>query len=510
MSTKNKNPFLNILSVNPNYNYFSNESGFLNELKKPVFKKEQFVISNLNIKNTITSQISISKNIPEEDLYDAITTKAYDELALDQAIEYQINYIETNVRIDEKNRNFYLFIVEPSIVEEVYKTVIEKIKYVDIIIPTPLLIKSLYQKEIIEDNGVHCFIYFQNDDAFIAIYNEYEFIYAKSLKYSFSQMHEKFCELYGERIEFKDFMDFFQKHNLKDTQSDYKEYFIKLYKEIFSNINDILTYIKRAYDLESIDRVYIGSEVSTVTKLNEILEYEIHIKANNFEFDYGFEDNKVYIDQIHSLMHLYTTISDDEKYLCNFTTFHRPPKFTQRQSGKIIILTLISIIIAFAYPVSYWTLSYAQSLQLKLLNKNYENIHNIKSVREVTIKNKELEKRKALKLLNEQKQQYTNKKNTLIKIHDVKVNYPMKAKLLSMLTKDINKYNVKLNFISYSEDADIKQFHLNLISSNDKQITSLIKHLTKKYHDKFDLSIKDIFYEKSNNIYISKLKVIIL
>lgn len=507
---KSKDTFSTTLSINTNNHYLANIAGVLSDVKKPYFSKEQFVIASFDTKNSINSNISISKNIPEEDLYDAITTKAYDELGLDQAIEYQISYVETYAKIDEDNRNFFLFIVEPTIINETYKAIQKEIKYIDIIIPSPLLLKSLYTKNIIEDNGVHCFIYFQNNNAFITIYDECQFVYTKSLKYSFKQMYERFCELYGEKIEYSDFMEFLQKHNLKDTKSDYKEYFIRLYREIFSNINDILTYIKRAYDLEDIDKIYIGSEIDTVMKLDEILEYQLNIKTSNFDFNYGFEKGEKYIDQMHSLMLLYTKIDNDEKYLCNFTIFHRPPKFIQRQSGKIIILTLVSIILAFAYPVTYWILTYAGSLQYQLLNNKYKEIHNIKSVREVNIKNKEIEKTKALALLNKEKEKYIDKKNTLVKIHNAKVNYPMKAKLLSILTENINKFDVKLSSLFYDENDNIKKFNLNLVSKKDKQITSLIKYLTKEHVGIFDFSIEKIYYDEINKKYISELKVIIL
>jgi len=507
---KTKKSFLTTLSVNTNNNYIINSNGVLSYVKKPYFSKEQFVISNFDIKNTINSNISINKNIPEEDLEDAIITKAYDELGLDQAIEYEIKYIETFTKIDEENRTFHLFIVEPSVISESYKTIQNQIKYIDVMIPSPLLLKALYTKNILDDNNIDCFIYFQNNDAFISIYSDGNFVYTKSLKYSFTQMHERFCELYGERVDYNDFMDFFQNHNLKNTKSDFKEYFIKLYREIFTNISDILTYIKRAYNLEKIDHIYLGYEIDTVMELNEILEYQIDIKTTKFDFDYGFEKNNNYIDQMHYLMFLYEQIEDDEKYLCNFSIFHRPPKFIQRQSGKIIILTIVSTILAFAYPATYWTLTYLGSLQYNHLNNEYLKIHNTKIVREINIKNKKIEKEKALKLLNEEKEKYIDKKNTLIKIHDVKINYPMKAKLLSQLTKSLNKFNVKINFLKYDEEDNIKKFHLNLVSKRDKDITALIQYLTQKYIGVFDFSIEEIYYDNINKIYISKLKVVIL
>ena len=246
MSKKAEHSFSSVISVNPYKDtYLSGISSFLSQTDSAEYNKEQYAISYLNTKGFINSNIAITKNIPEEDLHDAISNKVYDELALDQAVTYNIQFIETFNSLDEDNRNFHVFIIDPLTIDETFSDVVSKIKYIDAIIPSPLLLKSLYAKEIIESSGVHCFIYFQENDAFITVYNEKEFLYTKSINYSFLQMHERFCELYGERVEFEDFIEFFSTHNLKDTDSDYKEYFIKLYKEIFANINDILTYVKR-------------------------------------------------------------------------------------------------------------------------------------------------------------------------------------------------------------------------------------------------------------------------
>ena len=261
MSTSSSPMFSSVLSVNPyKETYCNGISSFLSEVKSPTYAKDQFVISYLNTRDFITAQIEISKNIPEEDLYDAINSKAYDELALNQAIEYHIHSIETFDTLDEKNRHFHVFIVDPDDLKERFKNVVEKVKYIDVIIPAPLLIKSLYSKELIENSNVHCFIYIQENDASLTIYRNQDFVYTKSLKFSLIDLHERFCDLYGERIPYDDFLDFYQNADLKTTQSDYKEYFIKLYKELISNINDILTYAKRAFEIDKLEHIYIGSQ----------------------------------------------------------------------------------------------------------------------------------------------------------------------------------------------------------------------------------------------------------
>ncbi|QOY52821.1 hypothetical protein [Candidatus Sulfurimonas baltica] len=503
--------FTNVISVNPYKNtYVSSVSSFLNETVSPVYTKDQYSISYLNTKDFINSHISLSKNIPDEDLYDAIYNKAYDELGLDQAVEYHIQYIESFNKLDENNRDFHVFIIDPIVVDDTFKNTIEKIKYIDYIIPSPLLIKSLYSKEIIEDSGVHCFLYFQENDTFIAIYDRKDFIYMKSLNYSFLQMHDRFCEIFGERIEYEDFINFVSNENLKITSSRYKESFIKLYKEIFANVSDILTYVKRALDIKIIDHIYIDTQLQTVSKLDEIAEVELSVKSSNFNFNYGFESANEHIDHIHSLMHLYTTTNTEEKYECNFTTYHRPPAFIKRESGRVILLAIASIVLAFIYPISYWTLTYAQSVQYNLLEEEYREVHNTKTTREAIIKNKEADKHKTSALLDKEKQEYVEKKNTLIKIHDVKVNYPMKANLLYKLSKDINKYQVKLETVLYSEKETKKQLQLGLVSSKDKKITDLIKYLTKTYEGKFSFSIEEISYTEESKLYFGELKVNLL
>ena len=512
MSSSTHRSFSSILSVNPyKQSYYSGISSFISEVESPSFSKDQFVISYLNTKEFITAHIEISKNIPEEDLYDAINNKAYDELALDQAVEYKIQYIETFNNIDEENRHFHLFIVDPLDITTTFEPIVDAIKYVDIIIPMPLLIKSLYSKEILDSNGVHCFVYLQENDASLSIYKNKEFIYTKSLKYSFIDMHERFCELYGERIPYEEFIDFLTNANLKTSQSPYKEYLIRLYKELISNVNDILTYAKRAFEIEKFEQIYIGSQVYTQTKIHEIAEVILNIQTSEFDFDYGFETaNNRYLDQTHALMQLYTTLSNEEKYDCNFTLYTRPPKFIHRESGKLIILTAASFALAFAYPITYWVLTYAQELQLDLLKQKFKEVHNIKITREATIKNKELDKAKAITLLKEEEKEYNEKKNTLIKIHKVKVNYPMKAKLLALFAKELNKFNVEIDSVGYVEKDNKKILTLELVASKDRFITKLIEYLTKTYEDKYDFNVESIDYNSKYDLYTSKLKVTLL
>ena len=120
--------------------------------------------------------------------------------------------------------------------------------------PVPLLLKGLYQREIVTEVGVHCYIYFQDNDAFFTLYNDQEFVYTKSLKYSIKLMHERFCELYGEQIAYTLFIELLSGEGLGSANREYQRDLIKLFGELFLHINDVLTYSKRAFELEKIDQ----------------------------------------------------------------------------------------------------------------------------------------------------------------------------------------------------------------------------------------------------------------
>ena len=507
MSKQTEHSFSSVLSINPyTQEFYTAVSNFLARTDEPQYTKDQYAISFLNTRGFIHTQLSISKNIPQESIEDAIYNKAYDELALDQAVEYKIQIIEDLNILDEENRVFHVFIADPTEIQEIFDDVLQRVKYIDAILPSPLLLKSLYTKEIIESEGTDCFVYLQENDAFLTIYNQREFLYTKSLKFSIKEMHERFCEIFGERIEYEDFKQFLSSVNLKYSDSEQSKSLIKLYKELFATINDVLTYAKRAHELDKIDSIFIGSSIYLESKLDEILESELAIKSHVFEFDYGFQTNDDYIDQMHALMYLYTTIAEEEKYPANFTLFPRPPKFFQRESGKILAVTAASFVLAFIYPVTYWILTYAQGVQLDLLKDKYNEIHNLRVTREATIKNKQADLLKVKTLLEDEKKEFLAKKETLKKIKQVKNDYIMKSKELAKFTKDLNRFRVKVTDIAYVENNSTRTFVFDLVSSRSTKITKLLKHITKVHENDYKFDLEKIKFDDDTKLYFSTLK----
>ncbi len=510
MAKTNQNVFSNVLSINPyKGTYIVSTGQQLTTEKSPQYAKDQYTISYINTGDFITALISISKNIPDDDIAFVIENKVYEELALDMAIEYKINYIEAPNNANEKERFFHIFVLDPLVLEDQFVDAVENVKYIDNIIPVPLLLKGLYEQEIIGETGVHAFIYFQENDAFFTIYNEREFVYTKSLKYSFKQMHEYFCELLGEQIAFNEFLDLLATDGLSTQNSEYQKFLIKLFGELFVHINDVLTYAKRAYELEHIDQVYIGSQLGSIDGLDEYSQTFLSLESKSFDFEYGFDTGGRYVDQIHQLMQLYTQVSADERYESNFTVFHRPPAFLQRHSGKLITLIAASLVAAFAYPVTFWTLTYAEALHTNLLEQEYVTVHNTKITREKAINLKLANKVEAERLYQIEEDNFNEKKATLIKIRDIKVNYPMKGIVLASLTQDLNRFKVGLSNIMYTEANETKTLTMSLMSKKDKQITNLLEYLTKNRTKKYAFGIEKIFLDDEIKYYRGDMKVVI-
>lgn len=504
--------FSSIISANPyRGDYYLSSLNSIAKATSPSFSKDQNVLSFINTKGFISVLVAISKNIPDDDIYDALENKVYEELALDMAIEYQIHYIETTRQSSESERYFHAFAVDPLTLEQEFQATIESLKYIDHIIPAPLLLKSLYTKDIIISEGAHGFIYFQENDAFFTAYDGQEFIYAKSLRYSLKQIHERFCELIGESIQLDEFENILASQGLNLSNTDYQQNLLKLFGEIFLHINDVISYTKRAFDIKQFETIYLGSSVGSINGLDEYAQTYLGLKTLPFEFDYGFQGNQKKIDQIHQLLHLYAKTEEDGRYSCNFTIFHRPPAFAKRDSGKLILTIAASLTAALLYPLTYWGLSYIEEFHYAMMAQEYEKVHIEKIDREATVNLKLAEKNSAQALLDEQQTAYKQKKDTLIQVHEKKVNYPMKAKISADFTRSFNQYRVKLKSLGYSEESNTtkKTFTFMLTASKTQDITALLKHLTQTKQNAYDFDLRLIAYDGNTTTYLSELKAVL-
>jgi hypothetical protein len=472
-------------------------------LNKLTYNKANFITSYLSNKDFISTTIQLSRSIPEEDIHDIIEIKAYEELGLDQASSYVISFVELTSESDE--REFHIFVAESELLNKLYMPLKAETKYIDLIVPAPLLFKILYKREILDNSGTQCFVYFTHNDAFVSFYSRGEYLYSKSIEFSLDQIYDKFCEIEGEQVDRKEFFSVLETEGLKAIDSRYQQNFMKIFGEVFITINDIIIYTKRAFQLDGIDHMYIGSSEGPIVGLDEYSHNYLGLSSSDFNFDYNISNDEWYTDQLQYLM-LLTSMEymEDPSIVLNLTMFPRPPSFVNRASGQFIISAFAAISIGLAYPLYYLVGSYTNEAKIFALSKQDKELQAEAKKYKAIIgkKNKEL---KALdKQLVSLVKLYGAKTKTLSSIYNEKVNYHLKSEIFYTIADELNKFDVYVNGITTKENT----VWLSILSSDDRKLTELIKYISNTHFDDIkEIDIKMIQKDPQNEFYTGLLKV---
>jgi len=502
--SSSKSTVKNIVTVNAYTNkscIFKDEQ--FKSLKKLSYSTSNFITSYLANKDIITMTAKLSRSIPDEDIADILDIKAYEELGLDQASEYVIEWMEFPAEAEE--REFHIFVVQPEVLQELYLSVKENTKYIDLIIPVPLLYKTLYRREILQNSGVHCYIYFTMRDAFVTLYNNGEYFYSKSIDFSLEHIYERYCEIVGEKVDENVFFTVLESEGLKTINSDYQQAFMKIFGEIFIAINDIVIYAKRAFELDSVNQVFIGSVKGTIIGLDEYSQNYLGLQSSDFDFNYNINSDKSHTDSLQTLMLLNTLdYFEDKASIINLTMFPRPPSFTNRASGQFILTASTAIFLGLAYPLVYLIGSYINDAKIYTLNtENNELVAETNKYKKILSdkKRKIAALEKELSLLSDS---YHAKTKTLMSIYDKKVHYRLKSGTFYTIAEVLSKFGVHIDML-YSEDDKL---WLSLVSSDDRKFTELIKYISETHFDEINqIDIGLIKKDKQNNDYRGLLKV---
>jgi hypothetical protein len=472
-------------------------------LNKLSYNTSNFIASYISNKDLISTTVHLSRSIPNEDIADILDIKAYEELGLDQATNYVIS--STEVETSAEEREYHIFVAQPEVLDELYLPIKEQTKYIDLIIPAPLLYRALYKKEILQNNGTHCFVYFTKHDAFVTFYTNGEYLYSKSIEFSLEQIYDKYCELVGEKVDEKEFYSVLESEGLKTAKSEYQQNFMKIFSEVFITINDIIIYTKRAFQLETIDHMFIGSIQGSIIGLDEYSQNYLGLQSADFNFNYNVNNDEWYTDQLQYLMLLNSfDYMEDEESIINLTMYPRAPSFINRASGQFIISTFAAISVGLAYPLVYLVGSYINDAKIHVLkdenNKltmestKYKKILGAKK-KEIAVLDKNIVKVSKI---------YHGKTKTLTSIYDKKVNYRLKSETFYTVAEDLNKFDVHVDGMYSNKDT----IWLSLVSSDDRKLTELIKYISDTHFNELkQIDIELIKKDLKSNYYKGLLKV---
>ena len=480
------------------------KDGTLLPQKKLAYKSHYFFATYLANKDMIIAPVEVSSGIDEADLEGLLEDRAYEELGLDPAKEYIIRHQEI-VTNDTSKRTYQLFVVEHDRYIELFAPLRDQIKYIDLIVPAPLLYRSLYAMETLESKGVHVFLYFASHDTFLTFYKDGQYLYSKSINYSLEQIYDRYCEMVGSAVDREPFFKTLKKEGLKTLQADYQQNLMKLFGEIFISVNDIIIYTKRAYDLEVIDRMFIGSEFGVISGIDEYVQNYLGLHASPLEFTFDFRSDDWHTDQIQYLL-----AASALKYLespegrVNFTLYPKPPTFFKRPSGQIVVLLAAALLAAFAMPIYYYVTASMNNIQTNKINQEERILAKEVAKYKRILKEKQEALGKANAVVNKLAERFNAKEKTLQSIYDKKVHYRLKSDQFASFSEDLDAFDVHTNGIASEQDL----YRLSLIAPNDTQITKLIKAISEKYYDDIrSIDIEMIHKDKNSTYYQGILKV---
>ena len=465
------------------------------------FDDRAFYISYVQTKDIISSTVDIEVGIAEEDLRDAIEIKAYDEMGLESDKEYSIFYFQAN-RDDGEYQVFNVIAIDQDVLNDIFGE-LKEIKYVDYITAAPFLMRALYHKNLLATDKTDCFVYFHKDDAFVTIYKDGEYVFSKSIKYSLGYISDTFAKELGKRIDEKSFFEMLQKNGLQHENSAYQQQLMKIFGELFVYVNDIILYAKRAYRLDAIDQVHIGTEIGQIKGMEEFCFNYINLPAKYMHFKISKNAHEIDVEPLHQIMIEkaveYNVTLDDSQ---NISIFRKPPPLKQRPSGKLIQVVAASLLLSLLYPGYQFV--YEKMFLKPELSRLQSKYHDLtqKSQRMKAAMAKVQKAKKEIETKLEAKSKALAFRTDLLKeVYKKKVNYPMKAKVMTDLFEKVNRHHARV----VKTEENNNTMEITVRSPKDKYLTELMEDMAQSDH--YEVSTEMIKKDENGSYYESAIKV---
>lgn len=491
-----------IITLDPyslkSYRYSDN---MITEESVKKFDDRAFYISYVQTKDIISSTVDIEVGISDEDLKDAIEIKAYDELGLDSDKEYSIFYFQAN-RDDGEYQVFNVIAIDEAVLSDIFGE-LKEIKYIDYITAAPFLMRSLYTKNLLIPDKTDCFVYFHKDDAFVTIYKDGEYVFSKSIKYSLGYIADNFAKELGKRIDEKSFFEMLQKSGMQHENSAYQQQLMKIFGELFVYVNDIILYAKRAYRLDVIDQVYLGTEIGEIRGLEEFCFNYISLPTQYLSFKISKNAHELDVEPLHQIMiekaiEYQTTLDESQ----NISIFKKPPPLKQRPSGKLIEVVAASFLLAMLYPTYQFV--YEKMFlkpELSRLQSEYQRLAQKSRQMKTAMSKVAKEKKEIETKLAAKSKDLAFRTDLLKEVYHKKVNYPMKAKIMTDLFEKVNRHHAK---VVKTEESNSTML-VTVRSPKDKYLTELMEDMAMQKN--YDVSTDMIKKDENGSYYQSSIKV---
>ena len=395
-----------------------------------------------------------------EDLQKDIVVQTRKNLSLDDEAEYIVKS-----RIIGEN-SYESYALNYEVLSEGLQDVISELRYIDKIIPDPFLFEGLYEAKVLNADETHCFLFLDDDDAFLALYNNGKFGFTRGFSmYSLTNLCEQYKNNTGADIELRDFLNLLKNEGVNGA-------FFSVLDDMAFYISDIFNSIASQANAD-ISKVFIGTSIGAIPGLANLINQKLYIETIDFDFNKKFEAGDLDVSCMNTIRYYYAKYILDDSL--NFTAFYRPPAFLKRDGGQFLAVVAIACVLGLVTPIYelglalyYFGINSFEESKLQDIKKELARFEPIyKSIKEqVDNQNKQI---------NELEVSIATSKRLLDESQDKKFNYRSKAEFLSDISALISDVKVKTTHINFKNN----EANIHLISDDDNKITALIEKIDK-------------------------------
>ncbi|MDD3344243.1 MAG: hypothetical protein PHR87_11800 [Sulfurospirillaceae bacterium] len=488
-----------VLYISPSH---ANKVSFDGKDFGDIKSKNSFIVSRVLYNDIVIHSFKINANMNDDELHTMVEIKMYEEAGLDVNKRYKITYVKKNLDFAD-SALVEVFAIELEKTASTLEAILKQEKYVDFLALPFLCYETLYTHKILAPKN-DLFIFIDQNEAFLALYKNGEYIATKSI-FTLQDMLKK-LKIENIDLENEAFEKLLSSKGLDATQYSPENASLlatiqNIFVELFTKINDILLHNRNVYGFDNADRIYMSVANARVRGLREFLASFGY--ANSELYDYKLFKNCTSEHPFSCMMASYAFdkyTQNDMHHNC--TLFVRPPSFLKTQTGKFALVMGSATILLSLYPLYLMITSSVLQSQLNELNVQNEGIK-----KNAAMYNAELNKRK--NILNEaqqlQKEQTKNLENITKSIDEL---YAMKqgkktyTDFIVHVNRLLKKYALMVRSVE-QKGADKMSIEVVAKPSQRDTIAKFMEDLLKE--DFIGVTTSEIRSDKE--FYISKIEI---
>jgi len=292
-----------------------------------------------------THGIKVSKHSTPEKIQMQSEISIFEDGGLDPEIEYSISSFV--IPIEDDDENFVeTYAVEATTLDEKFAPIVEKHKHLDLLFPSSHRYNALYGCNKLEPKN-DLFIHFSETNSYAVIYKSGQYISTRILP-NLNEIATKINRDLPTTIELLTTKGVEDENYSEDeflVMNDIQDQFSNIAERIAHSIS----HKRGVFKLETIDRIFLDFECSTIPGFLELFDNYGYAEASKEMLDIFCDIEVGLKHDVLAAQYALCSIQNNIEPV-NLIRYERKPPFLKTKVGLFTMVMLSAIILAIAYP----------------------------------------------------------------------------------------------------------------------------------------------------------------